>query len=96
MADALVAVVVVLLVLGASTAALGLACATTAGVRAVRRFVRPAPRVRLHRVVPTPLRYVWITCDAPRCGHLQTEHYPAGPGWVSCHGCGTVRPRPRP
>ncbi|MFB7031738.1 MULTISPECIES: hypothetical protein [unclassified Streptomyces] len=94
MANVLGAVVAVLLVLGASTAALGLACATTAAAHAVRRFVRPAPRVRLHRVVPTPLRYVWITCDTPKCGHLQTQHYPAGPGRVVCHGCNTVRPRP--
>ncbi|MYV64457.1 hypothetical protein GT043_00435 [Streptomyces sp. SID2131] len=83
-----------LLLLGASTAALGIACATAAAARAVHRFFRPAPRVRLHRVVPAPLRYVWITCDTPKCGHLQTRHYPAGPGRAACHGCDTVRPRP--
>ncbi|RSS51390.1 hypothetical protein [Streptomyces sp. WAC01280] len=94
MRDALALGVLVLLLLGTSTALVGAVCVATVGARAVRRFFFPAPRVRLVRVVPAPLRYVWVTCDTARCAHLQTRHYPAGPGLVACHDCGTVRPRP--
>ncbi|MFE6816038.1 hypothetical protein [Streptomyces sp. NPDC057677] len=94
MRDALPLAVLVLLLLGAATAAVGVGCLTVAGARALHRFFFPRPRVRLHRVVPAPRRYVWVACDTPRCGHLQTPHYPAGPGQVQCNHCSTVRPRP--
>lgn len=94
MSNGLAMAALVLLILGTSTAVVGLVCVAAAGGRAVHRFLFPRPRVRLVRVVPTPLRYVWLACDTPRCGHLETQHYPAGPGRVSCHGCGTVRQRP--
>ncbi|WP_435969335.1 hypothetical protein [Streptomyces sp. Qhu_M48] len=94
MRDALALAVLGLLLLGAATVVVGAVCITVAGGRAAHRFFFPRPRVRLHRVVPAPLQYVWVVCHTPRCAHLETQHYPAGPGYVACHGCGTVRPRP--
>ncbi|MFG2899550.1 hypothetical protein ACGFZH_21015 [Streptomyces zaomyceticus] len=94
MRDALALAVLGLLFLGAATVLVGTVCVTVAGGRALRRFFFPRPRVRLVRVVPAPRRYVWVACDTPRCGHLQTPHYPAGPGRVECNHCGTIRPRP--
>lgn len=94
MRDALALVVLGLLLLGTSTVVVGIVCLTAAGGRALHRFLFPRPRVRLVRVVPAPRRYVWVACDTPRCGHLETPHYPAGPGRVECNHCGIVRPRP--
>ncbi|MFE7517660.1 hypothetical protein ACFU8I_41500 [Streptomyces sp. NPDC057540] len=86
--------VLALLLIGATAVVVGVVCGAVAGGRALYRFLFPPPRVRLVRVVPAPLRFVWLVCHTPLCGHLQTEHYPAGPGRVACNGCGTVRPRP--
>ncbi|MFJ4907698.1 hypothetical protein ACIQCR_24715 [Streptomyces sp. NPDC093249] len=95
MRDGLALAVLVLLVLGAATAAVGVVCAAVAGARALRRVVRPVPRRRgAAPAALVPQRYVWLACHTPRCGHLETEHYPAGPGRVVCHRCGTVRFRP--
>ncbi|MBD0707369.1 MULTISPECIES: hypothetical protein [unclassified Streptomyces] len=95
MRDGLALAVIALLVLGAATAAVGAVCVAAAAARAVRRLIRPGPRRRTPSpLLPVPQRYVWLACHTPRCGHLETEHYPAGPGRVVCHRCGTVRDRP--
>ncbi|MFE2556646.1 hypothetical protein ACFXGT_11510 [Streptomyces sp. NPDC059352] len=95
MRDALPLAVLVLLLLGAATVIVGVLCLTTAGLRGAHRLLHPKPRRRLPApALPVQRRYVWVACDTPRCGHLQTPHYPAGPGRVECNHCGTVRPRP--
>ncbi|MFE9737313.1 hypothetical protein [Streptomyces sp. NPDC006477] len=95
MRDALPLGVLVLLLLGAATVLVGVLCLATAGLRGVHRFLHPKPRRRPSTpLVPVPRRYVWLACHTPRCGHLETPHYPAGPGRVACDHCGVVRPAP--
>jgi hypothetical protein len=84
--------VLALLLTGAATVVVGAVCGTLAAGRALHRLLWPRPLPAA--VVPTPRRYAWVACDTPRCGHLQTPHYPAGPGRVQCNHCGTVRPSP--
>ena len=92
MRDVIPLAVLALLLTGAATVVVGATCAVIAGGRWLRRllFPRPLPAP----FVPRPRLYVWLACDTPRCGHLQTPHYPAGPGLVRCNACDVTRPQP--
>ncbi|MFI9005081.1 hypothetical protein [Streptomyces sp. NPDC053541] len=93
MYDVLPLAVLVLLVLGAATVTVGIVCAMLAAGRVLRRLVAPRPQPPV--AIPAQRRgCVWLACHAPRCGHLQTPHYPAGPGYVMCDQCGTHRRAP--
>lgn len=93
MRDLLPLALLVLLALGAATVTVGIVCAVLAAGRALRRLLSPRPQPAA-AVVPAPRRYVWLACHTPRCGHLETPHYPAGPGYVMCDHCGTHRRAP--
>ncbi|MER8042731.1 hypothetical protein [Streptomyces sp. NPDC094032] len=92
MADLLALGLLGLLLLGAATLAAALVCATVAAGRALRR--RPVPEPLPAAELPAPRLFVWLACHTPRCGHLETAHYPAGPGYVMCDQCGTHRRAP--
>ncbi|MFE6223306.1 hypothetical protein [Streptomyces sp. NPDC057854] len=102
MRDVLALGVLGLLLVGAGTVAVAVVCATVTAARAVRalaglrrRPLRTGPRPAA-ALLPGVRPFVWLQCDAVRCAHLQTPHYPAGPGYVSCSGCGARRPSPAP
>ncbi|BAU83318.1 hypothetical protein SLA_2391 [Streptomyces laurentii] len=94
MHDLLPCAVLVLLAVGAATVAVGIVCAVLAAGRALRHLVSPRPRPAAE--LPAPRRCVWLACHTPRCGHMQTPHYPAGPGYVMCDRCGAHRRTPAP
>ncbi|NML55692.1 hypothetical protein HHL19_36265 [Streptomyces sp. R302] len=101
--DALALGILLLLGIGAVTVAVAAVCGAAAATRAARALVssrRRRPRRPRPPVVPPELPalrpYVWVECDTPKCGHLQTPHYPAGPNYVACSNCAARRPAPAP
>ncbi|MFF9146349.1 hypothetical protein ACF1BN_15960 [Streptomyces sp. NPDC014861] len=103
MRDVLALGVLVLLGIGAVTVTVAALCGAVAAARAAWALVGPSRRrpamPRPPAVVPelpTFRPYVWVQCDTPKCGHLQTPHYPAGPGYVACSNCSARRPAPAP
>ncbi|MFE6379203.1 hypothetical protein [Streptomyces roseolus] len=101
MRDALALGILALLGIGAVTVAVAVVCGAAAAAHAARalagasrrRPARPRPPAVLP-VRPALRSYVWVQCDTLRCGHLQTPHYPDGPGYVACRTCSARRPAP--
>lgn len=96
MRDLIPLAVLALLLTGVTTVLVGVSCAVIACGRWLSRLLIPRPRTApTAPVIPAQRRpHVWLACDTPRCGHLQTPHYPAGPGLLQCDGCGLFRPIP--
>jgi hypothetical protein len=94
-ADALPLAVLALVLIGAATVTVTGTCLLIAvgrwlGGRLARRPTSIPPPVPAQ----ASLGRVWLACDTPRCGHLQTQHIPVLDDQLMCDGCGLIRPRP--